>query len=192
MLTNLAVAANDTSRLAILLKPLVEIDRVAHARPLDMAYQPITRSSRESIEVNPSSSISVSTRLKAGMVTSLPTTARIVLVASYLASHNPSRLDTRYFSVAQNENGQKRYRSARKSSKISNRRSARLTGPKAFPIERLLALYDGLITYALEPNESHRFALMESEANTLSLVSFPSQCYRTTALTLGMPRFQLC
>lgn len=64
----------------------------------------------------------------------LPYNMRVLLVCSFLASHNPSRLDKRFFCKGKSS---KRKTKTRGGSKLSEA----LKGPKTFPLDRLLAIH---------------------------------------------------
>lgn len=67
----------------------------------------------------------------------IPYNLRILLVCSFLASHNPARLDKRFFCKGKSS---KRKARSRGGSKISEA----LKGPKTFPLDRLLAIHSSV------------------------------------------------
>jgi len=68
----------------------------------------------------------------------LPHTSRVLLVSAFLASHNPARLDKRFFCKG---------KSSRKKVKTrtSTKLSEALKGPKTFPLERLMAIHASIL-----------------------------------------------
>lgn len=76
----------------------------------------------------------------------LPTVSRFLLIASFLASYNPARLDSRFF--AKGADGSKRknkvgIQAGRDRTKQLLRQQ--LQGPKAFPVERMLAIFYNIL-----------------------------------------------
>ncbi|KAI7904142.1 origin recognition complex, subunit 5 [Cokeromyces recurvatus] len=77
----------------------------------------------------------------------LPYYTRFLLIAAYLASYNPPRFDIRYFSkTASEERKKKRGGGTRKTTdKLGGKMRQQLLGPKAFPVERMLAIFYSII-----------------------------------------------
>lgn len=80
----------------------------------------------------------------------LPYYTRFLLIASYLASYNPPRFDVRYFAKSTNENVRKKKgggtrKSGAKVDKLGGKMRQQLLGPKAFPVERMLAIFYSII-----------------------------------------------
>ncbi|KAI9599073.1 origin recognition complex subunit 5 [Syncephalis fuscata] len=75
----------------------------------------------------------------------LPYYSKFLLIASFLASYNPPRMDTRYFTRHGDQDDR---RKRRKNAPISKAKVTRqqLLGPKVFPIERMLAIFYSIIT----------------------------------------------
>ena len=67
----------------------------------------------------------------------LPYNSRVLLVCAFLASHNPARLDKRFFCKGKSS---RRKVKSRKGSKLSDA----LKGPKTFPLDRLLAIHSSV------------------------------------------------
>ena len=66
----------------------------------------------------------------------LPYTSRVLLIAAFLASHNPARLDKRFFCKG---------KSSRR--KVKTRKGGAkegMKGPKSFPLERMVAIYSSI------------------------------------------------
>lgn len=85
----------------------------------------------------------------AGLTALLPTTARVLLLSAYLASHNAVRHDISLFSTF--FNGRKRRRSGPNAARANNRNkqrkiSRKLLGAHAFILERLLAIFEAVRT----------------------------------------------
>lgn len=84
-----------------------------------------------------------------GLTGLLPTTAKMLLLSSYLASHNTVRHDLGLFSTSYN--GRKRRRPGPSSNRANNRNKQRkiprkLLGAHAFVLERLLAIFEAVRT----------------------------------------------
>ncbi|KAI7872770.1 origin recognition complex subunit 5 C-terminus-domain-containing protein [Spinellus fusiger] len=76
-----------------------------------------------------------------------------LLLASYLASYNPPRFDIRYFAKVGEERRRKKGGGTRKSRvgpAEGGKMRPQLLGPKAFPVERMLAIFYSIIDDALE------------------------------------------
>ncbi|KAG2203665.1 hypothetical protein INT46_004299 [Mucor plumbeus] len=81
----------------------------------------------------------------------LPYYTRFLLIAAYLASYNPPRFDVRYFAKSTNEHKKKRGGGSRKTvDKLGGKMRQQLLGPKAFPVERMLAIFYSIIDDTLE------------------------------------------
>ncbi len=68
------------------------------------------------------------------------------MIAAYLASYNPARLDVRFFSKASEDYRKKKGGGAvkgRVSKKVVTRQQ--LLGPMSFPVERMLAIFYSVI-----------------------------------------------
>ncbi|KAL7948172.1 origin recognition complex subunit 5 C-terminus domain-containing protein [Trichoderma barbatum] len=84
-----------------------------------------------------------------GLTGLLPTTARVLLLSAYLASHNAVRHDISLFSTSYN--GRKRRRHGHNSGRANNRNkqrkiSRKLLGAHAFVLERMLAIFEAVRT----------------------------------------------
>lgn len=84
-----------------------------------------------------------------GLTGLLPTTARVLLLSAYLASHNTVRHDLSLFSTSYN--GRKRRRAGPNSLRANHRNKQRkiprkLLGAHAFLLERLLAIFEAVRT----------------------------------------------
>ncbi|KAG0322856.1 Origin recognition complex subunit 5 [Dissophora globulifera] len=81
----------------------------------------------------------------------LPYFTKFILIASFLASYNPPRLDMRYFAKVSNQGG-KLSRRAKVSAvkkhgfdQLGSKLRQQLLGPKTFPIERMLAIFYSIL-----------------------------------------------
>lgn len=84
-----------------------------------------------------------------GLTGLLPTTARVLLLSAYIASHNTVRHDLTLFST--HYSGRKRRRAGPNSSRANHRNkqrkiSRKLLGAHAFLLERLLAIFEAVRT----------------------------------------------
>ncbi|KAL6852234.1 origin recognition complex subunit 5 C-terminus domain-containing protein [Trichoderma novae-zelandiae] len=89
-----------------------------------------------------------------GLTGLLPTTAKVLLLSAYLASHNIVRHDLGLFSTSYN--GRKRRRPGHNSTRANNRNKQRkiprkLLGAHAFLLERLLAIFEAVSTEWVDP-----------------------------------------
>ncbi|KAI8822257.1 origin recognition complex subunit 5-like protein [Fimicolochytrium jonesii] len=77
----------------------------------------------------------------------LPHYTKFLAIASFLASYNPPRLDMRFFSKGGEEGRKKRGGGSVKGrvNKEGGKLRQQLLGPKAFPLERLLAIFYSII-----------------------------------------------
>ncbi|KAJ2397117.1 hypothetical protein GGI23_003656 [Coemansia sp. RSA 2559] len=82
----------------------------------------------------------------------LPYYTKFLLIASYLASYNPSRLDAQYFAYGSGKNGKRRRgRKPAADDSLGGKDRPQLLGPKSFAIERMLAIFYSIIA---EPVDS--------------------------------------
>ncbi|KAJ1663925.1 hypothetical protein IW140_003812 [Coemansia sp. RSA 1813] len=82
----------------------------------------------------------------------LPYYTKFLLIASFLASYNPSRLDAQYFGYGAGKNGKRRRgRKAATEDSLGGKDRPQLLGPKSFAIERMLAIFYSIIA---EPVDS--------------------------------------
>ncbi|KAI8647290.1 origin recognition complex subunit 5 [Parasitella parasitica] len=82
----------------------------------------------------------------------LPYYTRFLLIAAYLASYNPPRFDVRYFAKSTNEHSKKKRGggSRKAADKLGGKMRQQLLGPKAFPVERMLAIFYSILDDTLE------------------------------------------
>ncbi|VBB32783.1 unnamed protein product [Acanthocheilonema viteae] len=73
-----------------------------------------------------------------GQTFCLSTSAKYLLIAAYCASYNPPSSDRRFFTK---NHGKQRRRASTAKGLRSNLESAHETGPKPFPVQRLLFIY---------------------------------------------------
>ncbi|KAJ2689121.1 hypothetical protein GGH99_002889 [Coemansia sp. RSA 1285] len=82
----------------------------------------------------------------------LPYYTKFLVIASYLASYNPSRLDAQYFSRGSGQTGKRRRgRKPAAENSLGGKDRQQLLGPKSFAIERMLAIFYSIIS---EPADS--------------------------------------
>ncbi|KAI9505323.1 hypothetical protein GGI25_003647 [Coemansia spiralis] len=79
----------------------------------------------------------------------LPYYTKFLLIAAFLASYNPARLDAQYFSRSKGPS--KRRKGAKADDALGGKDRQQLLGPKAFAIERMLAIFYSIIA---EPVDS--------------------------------------
>ncbi|KAI9483768.1 MAG: origin recognition complex [Benjaminiella poitrasii] len=79
----------------------------------------------------------------------LPYYTRFLLIAAYLASYNPPRFDIRYFAKTTSEDRRRKRgggtRKTKADNKLGGKMRQQLLGPKAFPVERMLAIFYSII-----------------------------------------------
>ncbi|KAI8328325.1 origin recognition complex subunit 5 C-terminus-domain-containing protein [Chlamydoabsidia padenii] len=100
----------------------------------------------------------------------LPYYTKFLLLACYLASYNPPRFDIRYFAKGREERSKKKGGGTRKgkADNTGGKMRQQLVGPKAFPIERMLAIFYSIIDDELE--DSIDIQLQISSLTTLRLL----------------------
>ncbi|KAI1315726.1 Origin recognition complex subunit 5 [Mortierella claussenii] len=88
----------------------------------------------------------------------LPYFTKFILIASFLASYNPPRLDMRYFAKVSNQGGKMTKRAKVSAAKrhghdaLGSKLRQQLLGPKTFPIERMLAIFYSILDEEVEEN----------------------------------------
>lgn len=76
----------------------------------------------------------------------LPFYSKFLLISAYLASYNPQRTDRRFFVKAHGKQ-----RKTAHTMKARERFNSQLTGPKAFPLERMLAIFYNVVEERVNP-----------------------------------------
>ena len=174
-LTDASAEAHDRGNMLSFVKQQLANEHLARLATSDT----IELATDEPSEPPASPSKKPKTDAPSALSSSLPTIAKLLLVASFLASHNPPRTDIRLFATVAEESTPKKRKgggarkSPRKASKataaaIQGKRIARLTGPSAFPVERMLAIYEGLVQHV--SGERRRDRLVEAEFDVGSQV----------------------
>ncbi|KAG0016340.1 Origin recognition complex subunit 5 [Entomortierella chlamydospora] len=88
----------------------------------------------------------------------LPYFTKFILIASFLASYNPPKLDMRYFAKVSNQGGKMTRRAKISAAKkhghdqLGSKLRQQLLGPKIFPIERMLAIFYSILDEEVEEN----------------------------------------
>ncbi|KAF9355582.1 Origin recognition complex subunit 5 [Mortierella sp. AD094] len=88
----------------------------------------------------------------------LPYFTKFILIASFLASYNPPKLDMRYFAKVSNQGGKMTRRAKVSAAKkhghdqLGSKLRQQLLGPKIFPIERMLAIFYSILDEEVEEN----------------------------------------
>ncbi|CAO3588911.1 unnamed protein product [Absidia cylindrospora] len=100
----------------------------------------------------------------------LPYYTKFLLLACYLASYNPPRFDVRYFARGREERSKKKGGGTRKgkAENTGGKMRQQLVGPKAFPMERMLAIFYSIIDDELE--DSIDIQLQITSLTTLRLL----------------------
>jgi origin recognition complex subunit 5 len=72
----------------------------------------------------------------------LPKLTKYLVIASFLASYNPARLDSRFFT----KGGEGKKKVGKKGSIYNgSKKRQQLLGPKSFPLERMLAIFYSIV-----------------------------------------------
>eukprot|EP00039_Didymoeca_costata_P003812 m.69755 g.69755 ORF g.69755 m.69755 type:complete len:442 (+) comp12086_c0_seq6:1390-2715(+) len=117
----------------------------------------------------------------------LPFLSKYMLVAAYLASYNPESTDARIFSKHKIQKKRKAPNKKKKVSKAAVKVPQRLLGPRAFSMERLLAIF-----YSIFDGEKPK-ASAELYALVASLVTLQLLTYTSKNLNLDSPMLKcLC
>ncbi|KAI9305416.1 origin recognition complex subunit 5 C-terminus-domain-containing protein [Cunninghamella echinulata] len=101
----------------------------------------------------------------------LPYYTKFLLIACYLASYNPAKFDLRYFAKGREERKKKKGGGTKKGKVDSNaggKMRQQLLGPKAFPMERMLAIFYSIIDEDLD--DSIDIQLQITSLTTLRLL----------------------
>ncbi|XP_030853310.1 origin recognition complex subunit 5-like [Strongylocentrotus purpuratus] len=106
----------------------------------------VSSSQWEKYQQEVSSHASLPTMLSARAHVELPFYSKFLLIAAYLASYNPARTDRRFFS--------KHHGKIKKSAKVSKKEviAEFLLGPKAFPLDRLMAIFYSVVDARVAPS----------------------------------------
>jgi len=82
----------------------------------------------------------------ARLTVELPFYSKFLLIAAFLASYNPVKADKRFFTK---HHGKQRKTAS--SIRAKERMNSQLTGPKTFPLERLLAIFYNIVEERVNP-----------------------------------------
>lgn len=143
--SKLLIAARPSFQDEAFLNPKIVSPRVSTTRiSIDHGKQPSIRHLESSL-----ASTTLVSQPLAGLTGLLPTTARVLLLSAYIASHNTIRHDLTLFST--HYSGRKRRRAGPNSFRANHRNkqrkiSRKLLGAHAFLLERLLAIFDAVRT----------------------------------------------
>ncbi|XP_040577139.1 LOW QUALITY PROTEIN: origin recognition complex subunit 5 [Lepeophtheirus salmonis] len=143
-------------------------------RALFRAFEPKLKALGENVLYRESGGEVVS--MKERLKVELPFFSKFLLIAAYLSSHNPSKSDKRFFVK---HHGKQRKTKAM--IKAKQRYSSQLTGPKAFPIDRLLAIF-----YAIVEDRASPSANILSQISTLVTLQYLVQ----VGGDLDMPKYK--
>eukprot|EP00088_Acartia_fossae_P003505 TRINITY_DN11476_c0_g1_i1.p2 TRINITY_DN11476_c0_g1~~TRINITY_DN11476_c0_g1_i1.p2 ORF type:complete len:136 (+),score=2.14 TRINITY_DN11476_c0_g1_i1:757-1164(+) len=92
----------------------------------------------------------------------VPFYSKFLLIAAYLASYNPQRTDKRFF-MKHHGKQRKTSQSIKSKEKFNNQ----LTGPKPFPLERMLAIFYNIVEERVNPS-----ANIYCQINSLARLQF--------------------
>ena len=99
----------------------------------------------------------------------LPYNMRVILVCTFLASHNPARLDKRFFCKGKSS---RRKVKSRPGSKVNEA----MKGPKSFPLDRLVAIYSSItqVTVAtLQTPDPVTYTRVQTKVSPLHRLQLP-------------------
>ncbi|KAG0037205.1 Origin recognition complex subunit 5 [Podila clonocystis] len=106
----------------------------------------------------PGSERAMMTAVDVQNVFDLPYFTKFILIASFLASYNPPKLDMRYFAKVSNQGGKMTKRAKISAAKkhghdqLGSKLRQQLLGPKTFQIERMLAIFYSILDEEVEEN----------------------------------------
>ncbi|KAF9141862.1 Origin recognition complex subunit 5 [Mortierella sp. GBA39] len=110
------------------------------------------------VSAAPGGDRALTTALDVQNVFDLPYYTKFILIASFLASYNPPRLDMRYFAKVSSTGSKMTKRSKVAAAKkhghdsMGSKLRQQLLGPKPFPIERMLAIFYSILDEEVEEN----------------------------------------
>lgn len=113
------------------------------ARALWRHFSPILKDSLETLYLRVNSSDATKTNSILSASLELPFYSKYLLIAAYLASYNPAKDDKRMF-MKQHGKKRKTLRDVASKSKVSEQLNTQL-GPKAFSLDRLLAIFYAIL-----------------------------------------------
>ena len=115
----------------------------------------------------------------AATLPSLPPIPTFLLLASFLASYNPTVLDVRYFLRDRGPRIRARKPKTKTSTRISSIRQ-QLLGPRPFPLDRLIAIFQALVTEALPHSNWELRARSRAVYNQINTLVARRMLIRTT------------
>ena len=118
----------------------------------------------------------------------LPYFSRILLLAAFVATHNPPETDTRYFS--RRATGRRRVSNKTSAASARARTAAVLSGPRAFPLERLLALFRALVANMEGDADAAEAAAGDVGSQIAALCRQRLVTRVTAAAELDVPKFR--
>jgi len=122
---------------------------------------------------------------KARVNVELPFFSKFLLAASYIASYNPQSTDRRFFC----KNAGKLRKAVKQMKKLKEKRprttAAQLLGPKAFPIDRLMAIFYSIVDERVPPSANILSQLS-------SLVSLKLIANAGTGDSIDAKKFKVC
>ncbi|KAJ3021480.1 Origin recognition complex subunit 5 [Thoreauomyces humboldtii] len=89
----------------------------------------------------------------ASIVMDLPYYTKFLVIAAFLASYNPPRLDVRFFAKDRSDEVSKRKGGKGRAGKVGKeggKMRQQLLGPKTFPVERMLAIFYSILPDTIE------------------------------------------
>jgi len=160
--------------------------------PLSSSSQSTTASAASSSDSGvgmmmsrPAAAAAKSTYSKTRVNVELPFFSKFLLAAAYIASYNPQSTDRRFFC----KNAGKLRKQIKQMKKLKDKRSrtttAQLLGPKAFPIDRLMAIFYSIVDERVPPSANILSQL--SSLVTLKLIANAG-----TADSIDAKKFKAC
>ncbi|KAI3652417.1 hypothetical protein MP228_002742 [Amoeboaphelidium protococcarum] len=123
-------------------------------------------------------------------LTDLPSLAKLILIASYLASYNPSKFDSKVFGSrqVQGRNGQK---SLRLQNKNMNKFASVHTGPKTFEVDRMLGIFENIISDSAAQYADKNAIQIHSQIQSLIALKLLNKCSSTMDRSLECLRLKV-
>ncbi|KAF9408711.1 Origin recognition complex subunit 5, partial [Podila epigama] len=106
----------------------------------------------------PGSERAMMTAVQVQNILDLPYYTKFILIASFLASYNPPKLDMRYFAKVSNQGSKMTKRAKNAAAKkhgheqMGSKLRQQLLGPKTFQLERMLAIFYSILEEEVEEN----------------------------------------
>jgi len=163
----------------------VEEEMAAKASDMDVPSSSSSQSTSDSGVAMTRHNHAKSTYAKSRVNVELPFFSKFLLAAAYIASYNPQSTDRRFFC----KNAGRLRKSIKQMKKLKDKRprttAAQLLGPKAFPIDRLMAIFYSIVDERVPPTANILSQLS-------SLVSLKLIANAGTGDSIDAKKFKVC